>query len=438
MPKCTNSSVSLGRLGRQAIEADFCGGDLSSDAGLMLLRLADQRLGLIDQVALCIDDDRDASRCRHSLADLLRQRVFAIAQGYEDLNDHGELRADRLMQSALGRTEAGASAPTLCRFENRCTRQTAVAVSQVLVEQFIARHTTPPTELILDFDATDDAVHGEQEGRFFHGYYDHYCFLPLYVFCGDDLLVAYLRPSKIDGALHAWAILKLLVNRLRQAWPDVRLIFRGDSGFCRHQMLTWCERHQVDYLVGLARNARVTRLLEPTLVEAEAAFAATGEKQRHFADLRYGAKSWGRERRVIGKAEVTVHGRNPRYIVTSLAGDGQRLYDERYCARGEMENRIKEQQLGLFADRTSAHAWWSNQCRVLLSALAYVLLQAIRRLALAGTEMARAQVTTLRLRLLKVAAAVTINTRRIRLLLPNHYPHQTLWRTVAERLLLSG
>ena len=279
--------------------------------------------------------------------------------------------------------------------------------------------------MILDFDATDDRVHGLQEGRFFHGYYDAYCLLPLYVFCGEQLLVSYLRPSNVDGAKHTWAILALLVERLRQAWPAVRIILRADSGFCRHHVLRWCERHGVGYIVGLARNKRLQRMIEESFVDVEQRFEETKEKQRVFLDLRYGAKSWGRQRAVIAKFEVTAQGRNPRFIVTNLNGDAQQLYDKVYCARGEMENRIKEQQLGLFADRTSAHDWWTNQFRLLLSSLAYVLMESIRRLVLQDTELAHAQVGTLRLKLLKVGAIVLRNTRRIRFLLSTGFPLST-------------
>jgi hypothetical protein len=318
--------------------------------------------------------------------------------------------------------------------ENRASRATAIAIHQVLIEQFIASFDEAPEELILDFDATDDRVHGMQEGRFFHGYYDAYCFLPLYVFCGDQLLVSYLRPSKIDGAKHAWAILALLVKRLRQAWPAVRIILRADSGFCRHRMLRWCERHGISYIVGLARNKRLQQLIEEDLAGVEQRFEETGEKQREFRDLRYGAKSWQRRRPVIAKLEVTEKGRNPRFIVTNLNGNAQALYDEVYCARGDMENRIKEQQLGLFADRTSAHHWWANQFRLLLSSLAYVLMEAIRRIALGGTELANAQVGTLRLKLLKIGAVMLRNTRRIRFLLSSTFPFRKLFLTAAERL----
>jgi hypothetical protein len=288
--------------------------------------------------------------------------------------------------------------------------------------------------LILDFDATDDAVHGRQEGRFFHGYYDRYCFLPLYVFCGDQLLCAYLRQSRIDGAKHAWAILALLVKRLRAEWPKVKITFRADSGFCRWKMLSWCERHGVDYIVGIAWNPRLNKAAAFWIGSAERCFKATREKQRLFAHFPYAAGKWNRKRRVILKAEHSQRGSNPRYVVTNLKGDAQRLYDRVYCARGDMENRIKEQQLDLFADRTSCHKWWANQFRLLLSSLAYTLLETIRRLALKGTELARAYVGTIRLKLLKIGAIVIRNTRRVRILLSDAHPHQALFFRVAEKL----
>jgi hypothetical protein len=277
-------------------------------------------------------------------------------------------------------------------------------------------------------------VHGNQEGRFFHGYYGSYCFLPLYVFCGEQLLVSYLRPSNIDGARHSWAILKLLVGRLREAWPEVKIIFRADSGFCRHRLLKWCDRARVDYVVGVARNSRLENMGASLMEKASTEFEATGQKQRLFEWMAYGAATWGCERRVIAKAEFTEKGRNPRFVVTSLEGDPREIYDQVYCARGEMENRIKEQQLGLFSDRTSAHRWWANQFRVLLSAAAYVLLETIRRVALEGTELAKAQVGTIRLKLLKIGTVILRNTRRIRLLFASGYPYQELFRKVALRL----
>jgi hypothetical protein len=332
--------------------------------------------------------------------------------------------------------EALASASTLCRFENRADRQMALAIHRVLIEKFIESFDEAPKQLILDFDATDDPVHGKQVGRFFHGFYRHYCFLPLYVFCGSQLLVGYLRPSDIDGARHAWAILSLLVKRLRQAWPGVQIIFRGDSGFCRWHMLRWCEKNQVHYIVGLAKNSRINAMASPYLQQAAEGFKQTGHKKRIFTDVQYGALSWDHPRRVIVKAEHGPMGSNPRYVVTNLSGDPQALYDQTYCARGDMENRIKEQQLGLFSDRTSCHNWWPNQLRLLLSALAYVLLDTMRRVALKGTELAAAQCSTIRLKLLKIGAVIIRNTRRIRMHFSSAYPYQHLFLHVARRLAI--
>lgn len=434
MTECTQVSFNFPAVKRRQVEASFSGGDISSDGGLLLLRQVDRKLGLLDAVSGVLPDPRDPRYVKHDQLTLLRQRVFALCQGYEDLNDHDTLRSDLLLQTATEQDQVLGSSPTLCRLENRMDRKAAVAIHQVLIDQFIASFHEAPEELILDFDATDDRVHGEQEGRFFHGYYDQYCFLPLYVFCGEQLLVSYLRPSNIDGAKHAWAILALLVKRLRQVWPDVRIILRADSGFCRHRMLRWCERHGIGYLVGLARNQRLQRLIEEDFRRVEKAFEETGEKQRQFRDLYYGARSWQRRRAVIAKLEVSDRGRNPRFIVTNLNGDAQALYDHVYCARGEMENRIKEQQLGLFADRTSAQRWWTNQFRLLLSSLAYVLMETLRRLALKDTELAKAQVNTLRVRLLKVGAVILRNTRRIRIMLSSVFPYQALFISVAARL----
>jgi hypothetical protein len=419
---------------RRKIEGSFTGGDVSSDGGVLLLRQADRRLGLTAALDRVLPDPRNPHFIIHRQVDLLRQRVYGLALGYEDLNDHATLRRDPAWQTALERDEELASSPTLCRLENRVQRQAVVAFHRVLVEKFIASFSEAPTELILDFDATDDRVHGKQEGRFFHGYYGDWCFLPLYVFCGEQLLVSYLRPSNIDAAKHSWAILALLVKRLRQEWPEVKIVFRGDSGFCRWKMLRWCERHEVNYLVGLAQNARLTAMLQPLMEQAEAEHQSTKEKVRLFTDLDYAAHTWDKTRRVIAKAEHTGQGSNPRFVVTNLEGDAQALYDEVYCARGEMENRIKEQQLGLFADRTSCHHWWANQFRLLLSSCAYVLVEAIRRLGLAGTELARAQVQTIRLKLLKIGTVILRNTRRIRLLFSSAYPHQQLFRHVFQRL----
>jgi len=432
--ECTQESFDFPACKRRRVEARFAGGDITSDGGVLLLQQADRRLGLSQAVANTITDSRRRASCLHDLPSLIRQRLYGLALGYEDLNDHQALRQDLALQTAVGRDTELASASTLCRWENQADRATAWRLHEVLIEQFIASYRRAPKRLILDFDATDDPVHGQQVGRFFHGYYDHYCFLPLYVFCGKQLLVSYLRPSKIDGAKHAWAILALLVKRLRKAWPKVHILLRADSGFCRWKMLHWCERNDVDYLVGIARNDRLNAQAQPFLSAAERAFQATGRKQRRFHVMYYAAHSWDQRRRVIVKAEHTAKGGNPRYLVTNLKAEAQYLYDRLYCARSEMENRIKEQQLDLFADRTSCHAWWPNQFRLLLSSLAYTLLEAIRRLALAGTELANAYVGTIRLKLLKIGAVITRNTRRVRFLLSSAYPYQTLFAHVTARL----
>jgi hypothetical protein len=304
---------------------------------------------------------------------------------------------------------------------------------EIFVEQFIASFEEAPKELILDFDATDDRVHGDQEGRSFHGYYGDWCFLPLYVFCQDQLLVSYLRKSNIDAAKHSWAILSLLTKRLRRQWPEVKIIFRGDSGFCRWKMLRWCEKNDVHYIVGIAQNKRLNALLEPQLLQSKVEFEASQQKARRFTWLSYKAESWDKERCIIGKAEHTSKGPNPRFVITSLRGDAQKMYDGVYCQRGEMENRIKEQQLGLFADRTSCHKWWANQFRLLLSSAAYLLIEAIRRLGLQGTELAQAQVGTIRLKLLKIGAVVLRNTRRIQLLMSSAFPYQQIFAQLFYR-----
>jgi len=438
MTECNRSPLVFSSLGRKKIHADFAGGHLTSDAGGLLLRQVDKRLGLIDALAACLSDTRDPAKTRHAVRTLLAQRVLALAMGYEDLNDHNQLRGDPLLQLL---TERGiqdeqplASASTLCRWENRIDRPALVRMAAVFVQQFIASHEQAPDSLVLDFDATDDRVHGQQEGRFFHGYYDSYCFLPLYVFCGDQLLAAYLRPSKIDGAKHSRALLKLLVEQFRRVWPKVKIVVRADSGFCRWRMLRWCDRHHVDYLVGLAKNAVLKRRLKPWMEKASEQFAQSQQSQRLFTAFEYAADTWDRPRRILGKAEHNDHGPNPRFVVTTLAGDPQELYEQLYCQRGEMENRIKEQQLDLFADRTSCHRFLANQLRLLLSSAAYVLLESLRRLGLQGTELARAQAGTLRLKLLKIGARLTWSVRRIVLHLATSYPLRSLFERVVRRL----
>ena len=439
MTECNAEPIRFSSLGRKDVVADFAGGTITSDAGGLLLREADRRLGLTRALAEVVPDPRKPLLVVHEQRTMIAQRVLGIALGYEDLNDHQTLRNDPLLQTLTEKTpdpeEPLASPPTLCRFENRVGRQALAQMAEVLVETFIASFDSPPEELILDFDATDDRVHGQQEGRGFHGYYDHYCFLPLYVFCGEKLLVAYLRPSRIDAAKHSLAILKLLACRLRQQWPGVRIIFRADSGFCRWKLLRWCDRHHVGYCVGLARNKVLETMAEPFMTAARKTFDATGEKQRRFHDLTYAAETWDRRRRVILKAEHLEQGPNARFVVTNLDHlTAEQVYDELYVQRGDAENRIKEQQLGLFADRTSCSKFLANQFRLLLASAAYVLVEHLRRVGLQATELAHAQATTIRTKLLKIGGRVRISVRRVHLSLASGHPLQSLFRQVARRL----
>jgi hypothetical protein len=431
-------------LARKQVLAAFDGGPITSDAGALLLREVDHRLRMSERIDLIIPDPRNPHLITHTQRTLITQRILAIACGWEDLNDHERLRLDPLMQIATDRgvnhKQPLASAPTLCRLENRVNRRTCFELNKLLVDLFIESHVThegeasTPQELVLDFDATDDPVHGQQEGRFFHGYYGGYCFLPLYVFCGSQLLVAYLRPSNIDASRHSRAILKLLVTRLRQAWPQVKITIRGDSGFCRWKLMRWCDRHGVDYILGLAKNSRLLEMSRPLMDQAQQAFEQTHQKQRLFGELSYAAGTWDKARRVIVKAEHTEQGENPRFVVTSLPGEPQQLYDPIYCARGEMENRIKEQQLGLFADRTSCHDFVANQFRLLLSSFAYVLIEHLRRVGLKDTPLANAQVSTIRTKLLKIGALVQTSVRRLVLHLSAAFPLAELFAQIVIRL----
>ena len=438
MTDCNADPLRFASAGRRQVVADFQGGRLTTDAGALLLREAARHSGLFSALNAVIPDPRLPELITHDQQTLLAQRITAIALGYEDLNDHHTLRFDPALQLVADAPplaeEPLASPPTLCRLENRIDLPTRLRMAAVLVDQFLAAHPEPPEALILDFDATDDPVHGRQENRFFHGYYDHHCFLPLYVFCGEELLVAYLRPSNIDAAKHARAVLKLLVGKLRAAWPAVKITVRGDSGFCRWRLMRWCDSHGIGYVLGLARNPALQRAATDEIARAEHQFQQTGQPQRLFGSFSYAAATWDRPRRVIVKAEHNTQGANPRFVVTNVPGEPQELYDEVYCQRGAMENRIKEQQLDLFADRTSCHRFLANQFRLLLCSAAYVLVQALRRTALAGTELAQAQVGTIRLKLLKVAARVAVTVRRVVFHLASSYPYQRLFRQVAAGL----
>jgi hypothetical protein len=426
--------MSFGRLGRRVIEADFSGGAISSDGGLMLLQCLDRKLGLSHAAARVLHDDRAPARVTHDMRALVAQRLYGLCCGYEDLNDHDSLRHDPLAQTAVGVARELASSPTFSRLETGATRADCVALNHVLVEQFIASFKQTPTELILDVDASDVPLHGDQELKQFHGYYDRYCYLPLYVFCGQSLLACLLRPSRIDGAKHCAALIKLLVTRLREVWPTVRLIVRGDSGFCRQLLIRWCERHAVGYLIGVARNARLHKAVEGWERLMQARFEATQEKQRLIREITYQADAWACPRRVITRLEFGPQGNNPRFIVTNLEGEPETLYDGMYCARGEAENRIKEVQLDLFGTRASCHAFHANWLRLMFAALAYTLMHRLRALALQGTELAHACAATIRVRLLKIGATIVRNTRRIRILLASHHPQRHTFLTATRAL----
>ncbi len=434
MPKCSTGEMQFGRVGRRIVEADFGGGALSSDGGLMLLREVDRRTGLSSAVAKALHDPRDPELITHALRDLVAQRLYGLCCGYEDLNDHTTLRSDPLMQTAVGTGEALGSSATLCRMERQARRVDVVALNRVLIDQFIAAQTVAPKELILDIDASDIPLHGEQEHAEFNAYYDHYCYLPLYVFCGKAILACVLRNSRIDGAKHAAAVIKLLVTRLRQVWPKVRIIVRGDSGFCRQRLIRWCERSAVGYVIGVARNARLHRIVAPWEARMGKRYAKTKTKQRLIREFVYAADSWGRERRIVTRLEFGSQGANPRFIVTNLKRSARALYDDLYCLRGEAENRIKETQLDLFGTRASSQKFLTNWLRSLLSALAYTLMQRLREMALAGTELAAATAATIRVRLLKIGAAILRNTRRVRILFASHHPLRETFLVAARAL----
>lgn len=434
MPNCTGQQMLFGRLGRREIEANFRGGAIGSDGGVMLVRQVDRKIGLSAAVAAALCDPRDPERITHPLRDLVAQRLYGLCCGYEDLNDHDRLRFDPLMQTAVGKVEELASSPTFSRLETRATRADVMALNRVLIEQFIAAQGKAPRELILDVDASDVPLHGEQEQSQFHGYYDHYCYLPLYVFCGQAMLACVLRPSRIDGAKHAAAVIRLIVGRLRQAWPRVRIVVRGDSGFCRQRLIRWCERAGVGYAIGVARNTRLHAQVAAWEQELEAAFVRDGTKQRLIREFRYAADSWAVERRVVTRLEYGSQGTNPRFVVTNLDLPAADLYDRLYCRRGAAENRIKEAQLDLFGTRASCHKFLANWLRLMFAALAYTLMQRLREIALAGTELAQATASTIRVKLLKIGAAILRNTRRVRILLASHHPLRAVFLHAANAL----
>ena len=439
MTQCTKR-IEVGKVGRRRILSTFDGGRLISDGGASLLGVADQKLNLTPRIAACFPDRRSPARVTHSMASLVRQRVYAIAMGYEDLNDHHALRDDAMMQLLTGRSPGGAplaSPATLCRFENGRQEARLLDVMRVLIDTFIESfgRRRPSGPLILDIDATADPAYGDQEGTFFNGFYDCHCFLPLFIFCGDHLLFSWLRPSSRGAGHNSRAAIALIVERLRAKWPDVQIIVRGDAGYAVPRLMDWCDKNGVDYVLGYAKNPKINKRIVGALERARKKSLASGESARVYTSFRDRAKSWPRQRRIIAKAEWLGDKANPRYVVTSLPGRADELYEQMYCARGDMENRIKEQQYGLFSDRTSCHAFRANQVRLTMSSVAYTLIEHIRRVGLAGTAMERAQSWIIRERLFKVAARVVVSCRRIRLKLSETWPHAALLCTALRNLL---
>ncbi len=444
MTECSETLFPFEAHFSRRVVAQFAGDWLTTEGGSLLLRQADRKIGLLRRVAGCFTDYRRPERIEHRLEEMLAQRIYGLALGYEDLNDHEQLRQDPLLAVLAGKRDLGeplAGKSTLNRLEltpvgspaaeryNKIS-YSAEALDKLLVDLFLEAHPRAPREIVLDLDATDTPLHGRQEARFFHGYYGHYCYLPLYVFCGDHLLCARLRPSNIDASAGSLEEVQRIVRQIRARWPKTRIILRADSGFCREELLAWCENNEVDYVFGFARNQRLRRIIGRAMQEAKQEHRRTGKPARVFREFAYRTKkSWSRARRVIAKAEQIEGKENPRYLVTSLSQEAwpaQKLYEQLYCARGEMENRIKE-QLSLFADRMSTETLRANQLRLYFSSLAYVLVEALRRLGLAGTEWAEAQADTIRLKLLKIAAQVRITARRIWVRYSCAYPWQNVF-----------
>jgi DDE family transposase len=460
--ECNPAYLDFPMLGSRQVLADFDGGDIASDGGALLLRETERLTGIIRQFAACFTDHRNPDLTEHSVDHLLAQRVYGLALGYEDLNDHDDLRRDPLLATVVGkddptgktrqrrrdRGKALAGKSTLNRLEltpvgaDKDSRYKKIVcrtrdVERLFVTLFLQAHARPPERIVLDLDATDDPIHGHQLGRFFHAYYKNYCYLPLYIFCGDHLLCARLRPSDIDASAGSVKQLQRIVAQIRGAWPNVKITIRADSGFCREAIMAWCEANDVDYVLGLARNTRLLAMITAEAEQARLEFERTKEASRVFADLDYRTlDSWSRGRRVVAKAEHLAKGANPRFVVTSLTAEdraARALYEDDYCQRGEAENRIKEQQLHLFADRTSAHTMRANQIRLFCSSIAYVLL-ALRRLGLAGTELACAQCQTIRLKLLKIGALVRVTVRKVWVKLSSGSPYAAVFRRVHANL----
>jgi hypothetical protein len=432
--------------------ARFDGGTISSDGGAFLLRQADKRLNLLSRLAACFLDGRNQALVEHSISEMISQRVYGLALGYEDLNDHEQLRTDRVFGILAGKEDMAeplAGKSTLNRMElgtginDRYKKITfwKEAVDELLVNVFIESNRQAPAEIVLDMDTTDMPLHGKQEGRFFHGYYDSYCYLPLYVFCGDHVLCARMREANHDAAFGCLQEIQRIVKQIRAAWPEVKIVLRGDSGFCRNELMNWCEHNDVDFLFGMARNKRLRRIIGQQMHEATVQWKQTGKAARVFSEFEYSTKKtktggWDRERRVVAKAEHIDGKENPRFVVTSLTSErwaAQPLYETLYCERGDMENRIKE-QFSLFADRVSAETIRANQMRLYLSAAAYILVSGLRRVGLKGTELAQAQVSTIRTKLLKIGAQIRVSVRKVWVSMASSYPWQDLYQQVWTNL----
>jgi hypothetical protein len=455
--ECIPAQLEFEGVGKRRVVAGFDGGAITSDAGGLLLRETDRAVGLLERIAACFDDGRSPDQLVHSLRTLVGQRVVGLALGYEDVNDHDQLRHDPVLGLLAERLEpkradcaALAGKSTLNRLEQSPASgdpryhkiaHDPTALANLFVDLFVEAHDRPPRRIILDLDATDDPVHGHQEGRFFHGYYGCYCYLPLYVFCGRHLLAAKLRPSNIDASAGAVEEVARIVASIRRRWPKVKILLRADSAFARERLMTWCETNRVDYVLGLARNERLVERIADELAEARWQSLGSGQPVRRFKEFFYKTrKSWRRRRRVIAKAEHLPKGANPRFIVTSLkpsAINARVLYEKVYCARGEMENRIKEQQLDLFADRTSAASLRANQLRLWFAAFAYVLIDALRRIALRHGQFANATCGTIRLKLLKIGARITTSFRRIKIAMASSCPYQNDFALAHAYLRLS-
>ena len=447
MTECIQEAFRFAAHFSRRVEAGFTAGHVSSDGGALLLRQVERRINLLRRLAGCFGDGRKLERIEHTVEEMVSQRIYGLALGYEDLNDHEQLRSDPLFRLLSGKRkldEPLAGKSTLNRLElaGRSGRYhkinySAEAIDRLLVDLYIESHDVPPSEVVLDLDATDIPLYGHQPERFFHGYYDSYCYLPLYIFAGDQLLCARLRPANQDAAAGSVEEVKRIVTQLRQHWPEVKIVLRADSGFCREELMAWSEANAVDYVLGLARNQRLARIIGRPMHEARLLHQSTGKAARLFAEFQYQTRSsWSRDRRVVAKAEYLEKGENPRFVVTSLSTQqwtAQGLYEKLYCARGEMENRIKE-QMCLFADRLSTDEMKGNQLRLYFSALAYTLVEALRRLALKGTEWAQAQVDTIRLKLFKIGTIVRLSVRRVQLEMSSAYPWKDLYTRAFQAL----